>query len=128
MSRYSGQRLEPISEEITPTDHRILCLGGTSHNLERLPSRLKRAKQLSPDMKAQLEESAYEMSYLKAELLWHKETKQILLQFQESMFDIFNSLEDALARATARLHESEQRYLTLWESNYGNGAEFTRNI
>lgn len=115
-------RLEPISEEITPTDHQVLCLGGTSSNLERLQSRLQRAKRTSPDLRIQLEEFAYEMSYLKAELQWHKETKQILLQFQEKMFEVFTSLEDALARATARLQESEQQYLMLWASESGSGA------
>ncbi|KAJ5302303.1 hypothetical protein N7508_007166 [Penicillium antarcticum] len=122
MSRSAGQRLEPISEEITPADHQILCLGGTSSNLERLQSRLQRAKRRSPDFKIQLEETAYEMSYLRAELQWHKETKQILLQFQESMFDIFGALEEALTRATARLHDSEQEYLMLWNSNSRSGT------
>ncbi|KAJ5456071.1 uncharacterized protein N7458_004335 [Penicillium daleae] len=117
MNRMSGQRLKPISEEITPADHRILSYGGTSSNLERLPSRLQRAKRTSPDSKTQWEEYAYEMSYLKAELQWHKETKQILLQLQEDIFGVFSSLEDALVRATTRLNESEQDYLMLWESS-----------
>ncbi|KAJ5600710.1 hypothetical protein N7450_001777 [Penicillium hetheringtonii] len=126
MSRYSNQRLEPISEEITPADHQVLCLGGTSSNLEKLPSRLQRAKRSSPDFKARMEEFAYEMSYLRAELQWHKETKQILLQLQESMYAIFNSLEDALCRATARLHESEQEYLNFWQmdSEHKDGGYF----
>ncbi|OKP09729.1 hypothetical protein PENSUB_4881 [Penicillium subrubescens] len=59
------------------------------------------------------------MSYLKAELQWHKETKQILLQLQERMYAVFNSLEDALSQATARLHESERQYLDLWQSESG---------
>ncbi|KAJ5152443.1 hypothetical protein N7492_009723 [Penicillium capsulatum] len=122
MSRYSYHRLEPITEEITPTDHQVLCLGGTSYNLERLPSRLQRTKRASPDLKAQLEELAYETNYLKAELQWHKETKQILLQFQEKVLDISTSLEDALSRATARLRQSEQQYLMLWESGSMSGA------
>lgn len=117
MSRYHNQRLEPISEEITPIDHQILCLGGTSSNLDRLPSRLQRAKRSSPDLKTQFEELAYEMSYLKAELQWHKETKQILLQFQEKVVDVFTFLEDALSRANARLHESELQYMALWEES-----------
>ena len=120
MSRYSYQRLEPISEEITPTDHQILCLGGTSYNLERLPSRLQRAKQASPGMSCRLEELVYEMSYLKAELQWHKETKQILLQFQENMVDIFTSMENALSASTARLHESEYQYIMLWKASKAN--------
>lgn len=122
MNQSSGQRLAPISEEITPTDHQILCLGGTSSNLERLPSRLQLAKRSSPDLRAQLEEYAYEMSYLKAELQWHKETKQILLQFQENVFSIFHSMEDALCQVTERLHDSEQRYLSLWQSDLRRGA------
>ncbi|KAJ5741595.1 hypothetical protein N7533_011004 [Penicillium manginii] len=121
MSRYSYQRLEPISEEITPADHQVFCLGGTSSNLERLHSRLQRAKRSSPDSKARMEESAYEISYLRAELHWHKETKQILLQLQENMYEIINSLDDALSRATARLHESEKQYLELWQTNSGDG-------
>ena len=68
MSRYPNERLEPISEEITSTDHQVLCLGGTSSNLERLLSRLQCAKQTPPDLKTRMEEFAYEMSYLKAEL------------------------------------------------------------
>lgn len=119
MSRYPIERLEPISEDITPADHQILCLGGTSSNLERLPSRLQRAKRSSPDLKTRMEDFAYEMSYLKAELQWHKETKQILLQLQERMYAVFNSLEDALSQATARLHESERQYLDLWQSESG---------
>lgn len=73
-----------------------------------------------------MEEFAYEMSYLRAELQWHKETKQILLQLQESMYAIFNSLEDALCRATARLHESEQEYLNFWQmdSEHKDGGYF----
>ncbi|KAJ5641202.1 hypothetical protein N7490_005202 [Penicillium lividum] len=120
MSQYSNQRLEPISEEITPADHQILCLGGTSSNLDRLPSRLQRAKASSPTLKVRFEELIYETSYLKAELQWHKETKQILLQLQEKVVDIFTSLEDALSRATARLNESEERYVGLWELDSGN--------
>lgn len=120
MNRYSSQRLQPISEEVTPTDHQVLCLGGTSSNLEKLPSRLQRAKRASPDLNARLEELTYESSYLKAELQWHKETKQILLQFQENMFDVFTSMEDALSAATARLKESEHQYLMLWKSTWGS--------
>ncbi|KAJ5946396.1 hypothetical protein N7454_003235 [Penicillium verhagenii] len=122
MSQYSNHRLEPISEEITPADHHILSLGGTTSNLDRLPSRLKRAKTSSPDLTVRFEELVYEMSYLRAELQWHKETKQILLEFQGKVVDIFTSLEDALARAAARLDESEQRYVTLWDPNSGSGA------
>jgi hypothetical protein len=68
MSRYPNERLEPISKEITPIDYQVLCLGGTSSNLERLPSRLQRAKRSSLDLKTRIEEFVYEMSYLKAEL------------------------------------------------------------
>jgi hypothetical protein len=37
------------------------------------------------------------------------------------MYDVFNSLEDALPQATARLHESEQQYLDLWQPDSGTG-------
>ncbi|KAJ5737363.1 uncharacterized protein N7483_002488 [Penicillium malachiteum] len=117
MNRYSTPRLEPISEEITPTDHFILCQGGTSSNLERLPSRLERSKHQSPSLKRQFEDTAYEMSYLKAELQWHKESRQILLNLREQVLGIYQALEESLEEATVRLHESEQRYLSIWDKN-----------
>jgi chromosome segregation ATPase len=109
------RQLDPITEEITPADHYVLCCGGTSSNLELLPSRLRKSKNTSPDLRKQIEELAYESSYLRAELKWHKETKQILLDLQERVHDIFQTMEDTLARAAARLHESERRYFQLWE-------------
>lgn len=117
MSRRSHQPLNPIPEEVTPADHEILCNGGTSSTLERLQSRLQRAKQSSPDIKKRLEEHAYEASYLKAELQWHKESKQIFLQFHEHITGIFSMMEDAIASSLARLHESERRYLSIWTSD-----------
>lgn len=60
------------------------------------------------------------MSYLRAKLQWHKETKQVLLEFQERMFNVFQSIEDTLSRASARIHESEYRYLKLWENSAGD--------
>lgn len=123
---YNSQRLDPICEEISPTDHQILCRGGTSSSLERLPSRLQLSKRESRNSRKQLEDLAYEISYLRAELQWHKESKQILLEFQERMFDVFQSMEDALSRASARIHESEHRYLKLWD--HGSGDEASSRI
>ncbi|CAG7947016.1 unnamed protein product [Penicillium salamii] len=114
ISRYIGQYLDPISKEINPIDHQVLYLGGILSNLDRLQSRLQHSKQQFPDLRIKLEETVYEINYLRAELQWHKETKQIL---QERIFDIFTSLEDTLTRVTARLYESEQQYLRLWGSN-----------
>jgi hypothetical protein len=117
MNHYSPHRLDPIDEEITPADHAVFCSGGTSSNIERLPSRLQRAKRLSSDSKAQLEDLAYEASYLKAELQWHKESKQIFLHFHERIMGIFGMMEDAIADSMTRLRESERRYLDLWDLN-----------
>lgn len=120
---FPRRSLDPISEEISPADHEILRRGGTSSNLERLPSRLQQSKQLSMDLRQQLEELAFEASYLKAELQWQKESKQALLHFQEDIFHVFHLLEDALVQATTRLRDSEQRYLRLWEFPSGGGNE-----
>ncbi|EAL87730.1 hypothetical protein V6Z88_003724 [Aspergillus fumigatus] len=114
MDQYSPTSLYSIAEEVTPQDHGILCGGGTSSNLERLPSRLQRSKTTSRSMKKQIEDLAYEVSYLKAELLWHSESKQALLQLQEQMYQLFHKMEDALIQVTTRLQEAEQRYLGLW--------------
>ncbi|OJJ83549.1 uncharacterized protein ASPGLDRAFT_48096, partial [Aspergillus glaucus CBS 516.65] len=63
---FPHRSLEPISEEVSPTDHEILRYGGTSSSLERLPSRLQQSKRASTDLRQQLEELAYEASYLRA--------------------------------------------------------------
>ncbi|KAA8647905.1 hypothetical protein EYZ11_011478 [Aspergillus tanneri] len=113
MNQFPRRSLDPIAEEITPVDHEILRHGGTSSNIERLPSRLQRSKRASMDVQQQLEDLVYDVSYLRAELQWQKESKQALLQFQEDMFRIFHMIEDMLVQVTARLHNSEQRYFQL---------------
>ena len=111
---FPRRSLDPILEEISPTDHEILRGGGTTSNLERLPSRLQQSKQASTDLHQQLEDLVYEVSYLKAELQWQKESKQAMIHFREEIFKTFHFLEDALIQVTMRLHDSEQQYLSLW--------------
>ncbi|KAE8396947.1 hypothetical protein BDV37DRAFT_289844 [Aspergillus pseudonomiae] len=117
MEYHQQTTLYPIAEEITPQDHHILRHGGTSSNIERLPSRLRQSKSPPRSLKKQVEDMAYEVSYLKAELLWHAETKQALLQFQDQMYDIFNKMEDALVQVNVRLRDAENRYLEIWGLN-----------
>ncbi|KAL5047305.1 hypothetical protein BDW71DRAFT_206436 [Aspergillus fruticulosus] len=115
MNRVSASSsLYSIPEEITPQDHQILCNGGTSSNLERLPSRLQQSKASTTSYKNEIEDLAYEISYLKAELSWNTESKQALLQFQEEMYMVFYKIDNALAQLRARLQGAEQRYLSLW--------------
>ncbi|KAH2909646.1 hypothetical protein KXW25_003895 [Aspergillus fumigatus] len=115
MEHFPRRTLFPIAEEITPLDHQILCNGGTTSNIERLPSRLQQSKKTSPaNLWERIEELTYEVSYLKAELICNKESKQALLDLHERMFHIFGMMEDALARATATLQQCERRYLNLW--------------
>jgi carboxypeptidase C (cathepsin A) len=117
---HSHRRLYSISEEITPAEDQILRHGGTSSSLKRLPSRLQQSKHSSVDFWQQIENLVYEVSYLRGELQWQKESKQALLQLQERMFEIFYSMEDALVQVTTRLEESERRYLGLWGVNGEN--------
>ncbi|KAB8227268.1 hypothetical protein BDV23DRAFT_175060 [Aspergillus alliaceus] len=115
MNRHYARRpLYAIEEEVTPQDHEILRHGGTSSNIERLPSRLQQSKMQPRSLRKQVEDLAYEVSYLKAELSWHSETKQALLQFQEQMYGLFHNMEDALVQVNIRLRNAEQRYLSLW--------------
>jgi succinyl-CoA synthetase beta subunit len=65
-------------------------------------------------LKKRIEDLAYEVSYLKAEVSWHTELKHALLQFQEQMYQLFHQMEDALVQVNARMQEAEQRYLALW--------------
>ncbi|PWY96032.1 hypothetical protein BO94DRAFT_455823 [Aspergillus sclerotioniger CBS 115572] len=123
MNPAFSQPLYSISEEITPIDDYIRRHGGTSSNIERLPSRLQQSKRSSIDLKQQLKDLTYEVSYLKAELQWHKESKQALLEFKEQVSEIFHRIEDALVQATIRLTEAEQRYLNLWGLNTGGDMD-----
>jgi hypothetical protein len=106
--------LQKISEEITPTDHQVLCRGGTSSSIERLRSRIQQSKGSSPDLRQQIVDLAYESSYLKAELQWQRESRQIFLKFQQKMLQIFGMMEDELAQSTDRLQEAHSRYLSIW--------------
>ncbi|GFF59606.1 hypothetical protein IFM62136_04246 [Aspergillus lentulus] len=121
---HQHHSLYSIAEEITPQDHEILLHGGTSSNIERLPSRLQMKKTQPPrSMKKQIEDLAYEVSYLKAELAWHAESKRALLQLQEQMYHLFYKMEDALVKVNTRLQEAEQRYLSLWGIKGRVGSE-----
>lgn len=113
MQQQPRRSLEAIPEEITPMDHEILRHGSTSSNLERLPSRLQRSKRVSTDLRQQLEDLSYEVGYLRAEVQWHKESKHALLQFQEDVFRLFQSMEESLVRVNSRVRESERQYRTL---------------
>lgn len=115
MSTYNRYPLETISEEITPTDHHILCGGGTSSCIERLPSRIQQYKKMTPSSRQQIEDLTYEISYLRAELQWQRESREIFLRFQRKMFDIFGMMEDELAQSTTRLDEARSNYLGLWD-------------
>ncbi|GKZ27650.1 hypothetical protein AbraIFM66951_006116 [Aspergillus brasiliensis] len=114
MNGHQPHSLYSIEEEITPQDHQLLLHGATSSKIERLPSRLQQSKTPPRSLKKQVEDLAYEVSYLKAELSWHNETKGALLQFQEQMYEMFHRMEDALIEVNTRLREAEHRYLGLW--------------
>ncbi|KAJ5417427.1 uncharacterized protein N7487_000977 [Penicillium crustosum] len=114
MSTYNRYPLDTISEEITPTDHYILCGGGTSSCIERLPSRIQQYKK-PPSSRQQIEDLTYEISYLRAELQWQRESREIFLRFQRKMFEIFGMMEDELAQSTTRLEEARSNYLGLWD-------------
>ncbi|CAG8902304.1 unnamed protein product [Penicillium egyptiacum] len=126
MSTSNRYPLQTISEEITPTDHHILCGGGTSSCIERLPSRIQQYKQTAPNSRQQIEDLTYEISYLRAELQWQRESREIFLRFQRKMFDIFGMMEEELAQSTARLDEARSNYLGVW--NLGPGVEDEVNV
>jgi hypothetical protein len=114
MEHFKANPLYPI-EEVTPIDHQILNAGGSTSNLDRLPSRLQQTKgQRSLSVRDELEELAYENSYLKAELAWNKETRQALIQLREKTLEAMTILEEALTETTFQLHQCDERYLELW--------------
>jgi uncharacterized protein YukE len=123
MQQFPRRTLDPISEEITPTDHKVLGYGGTTSSIERLPSRLQRSKRASTDLRQQLEDLTYETSYLRAELQWQRESRQALLRFQDQMFQMFHKMEEALAQVTTALYDCEHRYFRLWGVDHESSPE-----
>ncbi|PYH40996.1 uncharacterized protein BP01DRAFT_306902 [Aspergillus saccharolyticus JOP 1030-1] len=113
MSR-SPPSLYSIREEIGPSDHQVSCFGGTTSNIERLPSRLQQSKSLHRSKDKQIEDLSYEISYLKAELMWNKDSKHALQQFQEQIHHLFYKIEEYLIQVDTHLKESEKNYLSLW--------------
>lgn len=111
----TSNKLYPIEEEITPVDHQILRAGGSSSKLERLPSRLQQSKQQrSIGLREEIEELAYENSYLKAELAWNQETRRALMDFHEKIFEATAMIRESLVQVNHRLRECEDRYLEMW--------------
>jgi predicted nuclease with TOPRIM domain len=103
------------AEEVTPVDHQIFHAGGSTSTLDRLPSRLQLSKsQKSLSLRDEMEELAYENSYLKAELTWNQETRQVLMQLHERTSEVASALSEVLTEATAQLRRCEERYLELW--------------
>jgi hypothetical protein len=114
MDRFKSSPLYPI-EEVTPVDHQILHAGGSNSTLDRLPSRLQQSKnQRSLGLRDELEELAYENSYLKAELAWNKETRQVLMRLHGKTLEAVTVLSEALTETTSQLRRCEERYLQLW--------------
>ena len=122
MERHPRHLLHSIPEEITPQDHQILRNGGTSSNIECLPSRLQQSKAPFESKRRHIENLTYEIGYLKAELAWHKESKRALLELQEQMYEMFHKMEDSLVEVNVRLQEAEQRYLGFWGLSARVGA------
>lgn len=119
MDSFKSTWLHPI-EEVTPVEHRILHAGGSTSTLDRLPSRLQQYKsQKSLSLRDKLEELAYENSYLKAELTWNKETREVLLRLHGRTLEAVSTLEEALAETTSQLQRCEERYLELWGISSG---------
>ena len=114
MEQHPQHLLYSIFEEITPQDHHILRNGGTSSNIECLPSRLQQSKTPLVSRRRHIENLTYEIGYLKAELAWHKESKRALLQLQDQMYEMLHKMEDALAKTNVHLQEAEKRYLSFW--------------
>lgn len=114
MDRFKSSPLYPI-EEVTPVDHQILHVGGSTSTLDRLPSRLQQSKsQKCLSLRDELEELAYENSYLKAELTWNKETREVLMRLHGRTLEAVSVLREALAETTSQLRRCEERYLELW--------------
>jgi hypothetical protein len=114
MDRSKSRPLYPI-EEVSPIDHQILHAGGSTSTLDRLPSRLQQTKsQRSLSLRDEMEELAYENSYLKAELAWNKETRQVLMQLRGRTLEAVSTLREALTETTSQLRRCEERYLELW--------------
>jgi predicted NAD-dependent protein-ADP-ribosyltransferase YbiA (DUF1768 family) len=65
-------------------------------------------------VREELEQLAYENSYLRAELAWNQEARRVLMELQEKTFQATAIIREALVETNHRLKECERHYLELW--------------
>ena len=115
MSPGSPRKL-PVSRfnDVTALDHHIGCHGGTTSTSECLPHRLRVRSKNSKSVKARNEELTIENGYLQEELAYHKDTREVLMRFFESINEAHRLMKAALYQTSRSEAISEQRLLDYW--------------
>ncbi|EER41747.1 conserved hypothetical protein [Histoplasma capsulatum H143] len=112
---FKRTSLPSIPEEISPLDHQILLHGGTTSHLERLPSRVQKAKHRSSScyVEDQILDLTFENSYLRAELSLHEEYRHALMNLKSIVIYVSGMMEEMLSETTQQLNEADKNYLKL---------------
>jgi predicted acylesterase/phospholipase RssA len=109
--------------EVTALDHLIGDHGGTTSTLECLPHRLRLTKEKEPEtLKEHIEKLTRENGYLRQELAYYKETREILMRLYGSINESHRLMEDALCEASKGFATSEQRLLEYWGIHHDDGS------
>lgn len=117
-SRYPNIIRHPRSgrpAEITALDHHIAARGGTTSNVEKLPSQLQFNKNRSPPTRCQqFEELTRENGYLHQELAHHQETHRAMVTLHVNTVRAYKILKEGLQELSQRVAGSEKRLLEYW--------------
>lgn len=118
---YRGPRLNR-DHEVTALDHCIEDHGGTTSTLDCLPHRLRITKEKkSRTMKEHMEDLTREIGYLRQELAYYKDTREVLMRFHESISDSHRVMKVALCEMSKGVAISEQRLLDYWGIHHDDG-------
>ena len=118
------QRLSGLVNEVTEVDHKIARRGGSTSTIECLPYRLRISKvQPLATPQQRIEELQRENGHLRRELIYYKETREVLMKMLEATKASHKRVRDILTEATHGVAISEQRYVGYFAPRDDNGYE-----
>ena len=109
--------------EVTALDHHIATHGGTTSNIEKLPSRLQFSKTHPPRTQSErIEELVHENSYLHQEIALYQETRGALMALHAKTVKAYELLQDGLQVLSQQVAKSEKRLLDYWGIDLDDGG------
>lgn len=110
------------AEDVTALDHQIARHGGTTSTLDNLPHRMKQGKEDHQSREQHLVSLTRENGYLRQELAYYKDTREVLMQLYDAVRQSHQELKIALDQASRGVAISEQRLIKYWAGHVSDGS------